>query len=601
MIILKRLIFDNWFSYGESNVIQLDADNITQLTGAVGAGKSSIPLIIQEILYGKNSKGIKKGNIQNRITKGIVRGELQFSTEEHEYNIILVRRATPTITILEDGIDISGHTASQSYAVIQEIIGWDFKLFSQLSYQSSKSSLDFLTATDTNRKKFLISLFGLDRYVALFDGYKEAIRIIDKDIASINGSIKTIEEWIATATNADLSIRDLMVIPNVPEGFIKERDALVSDLAGIELKNREISKNKEYKEMLASIDSQNLTPPDVPLTQCKTDNFLTQDRQNKLAEKKRIATELAKIQKLGDKCHVCLQTISKDTKLGYIEQLTDENTLLDIELDKLRNEIAEMTKIELMWDAYKDATKEFESLTNYIRDDVPDELLDAKSLKGKIDTLNKDILIANNKVRDIQAKNLDIARGNSRITTILEQLESYNESLGKNVAELDDLTDVASSLYILKGAFSTNGLISYKLQYLVQDLQAEITKYLIKLSDGRFELSFRLDNDKLNIKIYDNNDEIDIEALSSGELAQVNIATLLAIRSIMSSISNTKLNILFLDESINTLDVQSRNSLIESLLLEQSLNTFLMSHSWTHPLVESLGVNKVDGISKLEN
>ena len=74
MIILEKLIYDNWFSYGKSNVIYLNRDNITQLTGLVGAGKSSIPLILQEVLYGKNVKGIKKSEIRNRKgNKGAVR------------------------------------------------------------------------------------------------------------------------------------------------------------------------------------------------------------------------------------------------------------------------------------------------------------------------------------------------------------------------------------------------------------------------------------------------------------------------------------------------------------------------------------------------
>ena len=599
MIILEKLIFDNWFSYGDSNVIYFNKDNITQLTGLVGAGKSSIPLIIQEILYGKNSKGIKKGNIQNRVTKGTVRGELHFSDEEHKYVVTLVRKSTPTITVLCDSEDISGHTASQSYAVIQDIIGLDFKLFSQLTYQSSKNSLDFLTATDTNRKKFLINLFGLDRYVALFDSYKEAIRIMDKDIAAINGSIKTIEKWIQTSTNSDLILKEISSVPKAPEAFVHEKEELLKDLASIEFTNKEINRNNEYKEMLSVIDSGKLIPPDI---QCKTDNFLpVQNRHNFLADKQRIATELAKIQKLGDKCHVCLQTIPKKDKEEYIQQLNDEAELVDIELDIVNNEIKEMTRVENLWAAYRKATKEFEDLSNYIDPNIAEELLDEESITEKIGKLSADISKVTKTIKDIEAKNLIAAKHNSKAATILEQLESYKESLKTNEEELVTLTDIASSLSILKSAFSTNGLISYKLQYLVQDLQSEITKYLIKLSDGRFELSFRLDNDKLNIKIYDNNDEIDIEALSSGEMAKVNIATLLAIRAIMSSISNTKLNILFLDESINTLDVQSRESLISGLLSEVQLNIFIMSHSWSHPLVHTLNITKSNGISKLEN
>ena len=68
-ITLKKLWFDNMFSYGEGNFIDLEKSRITQLTAPNGSGKSSIAMIIQEVLYNKNVKGIKKGDILNRWSK----------------------------------------------------------------------------------------------------------------------------------------------------------------------------------------------------------------------------------------------------------------------------------------------------------------------------------------------------------------------------------------------------------------------------------------------------------------------------------------------------------------------------------------------------
>ena len=58
MIILKTLQWDNCFSYGKGNILNLNDSNLTQLVGTNGMGKSSIPLIIEEVLFNKNSKGI---------------------------------------------------------------------------------------------------------------------------------------------------------------------------------------------------------------------------------------------------------------------------------------------------------------------------------------------------------------------------------------------------------------------------------------------------------------------------------------------------------------------------------------------------------------
>ena len=68
-ITLKKLWFDNMFSYGENNFIDLEKSRITQLTAPNGSGKSSIAMIIQEALFNKNVKGIKKTDILNRWSK----------------------------------------------------------------------------------------------------------------------------------------------------------------------------------------------------------------------------------------------------------------------------------------------------------------------------------------------------------------------------------------------------------------------------------------------------------------------------------------------------------------------------------------------------
>ena len=71
MITLKTLQWDNCFSYGSGNSIDLSENNLTQLIGKNGAGKSSIPLILEEVLFNKNSKNIKKTQKTQKMSKNI--------------------------------------------------------------------------------------------------------------------------------------------------------------------------------------------------------------------------------------------------------------------------------------------------------------------------------------------------------------------------------------------------------------------------------------------------------------------------------------------------------------------------------------------------
>ena len=131
----------------------------------------------------------------------------------------------------------------------------------------------------------------------------------------------------------------------------------------------------------------------------------------------------------------------------------------------------------------------------------------------------------------------------------------------------------------------------------MKDLEEHANEYLAELSDGRFTIEFSLSSDKLNVLLTDEGNEIGVSALSSGEMARVNISTLLAIRKLMQGISKSTINVLFLDEVISVLDEYGRERLVEVLLQEEGLNSFLVSHGWQHPLLAKLVIKKKDGIS----
>ena len=176
MITLRTLKWDNCFSYGSGNELTLNDNTVTQIIGTNGMGKSSIPLIIEEALYNKNSKGIKKADIPNRYIDDGYNIYLSFTKDEDRYEITITRKSSIKVKLEKNSEDISSHTATNTYKSIQEIIGVDFKTFSQLVYQNTNASLQFLTATDANRKKFLIDLLHLEKYVELFEVFKEAAR-----------------------------------------------------------------------------------------------------------------------------------------------------------------------------------------------------------------------------------------------------------------------------------------------------------------------------------------------------------------------------------------------------------------------------------------
>ena len=119
------------------------------------------------------------------------------------------------------------------------------------------------------------------------------------------------------------------------------------------------------------------------------------------------------------------------------------------------------------------------------------------------------------------------------------------------------------------------------------------------LSDGQFQIIFRLTGDKLNIVVVNNGEEVSIDSLSGGEFSRVQTSVLLAVRGTLSKIGGKSINLLFLDEVMAVLDDAGKEGLIEVLQREEGLNVFLISHEYKHPLIPIVEIQKTNNISTI--
>ena len=597
MITLKRLKWNNCFSYGDNNELDLDSNNVTQIIGKNGMGKSSIPLIIEEVLYNKNSKGIKKADIPNRYINDGYDIHLTFTKEDTLYEVIVIRKASIKVKLLKDGEDISSHTATNTYKTLQDILGIDFKTFSQLVYQNTNSSLQFLTATDTNRKKFLIDLLHLEEYVVMFEVFKEASRQANAKIAEINAAIATIEKWLR-----DNKLESTTILPmlNLEIDTSEDEESLRSlllEFENISEKNKKIKNNNSYKDLFKQINI-NKAHSIKASELLSYDKLQTEEGIIKAAiNSSNILLE--KMKKLGDSCPTCEQTVDSQFKenliqaeLDNIEEAKEKRGNISREIERIKTNNSEYnTKVSIQ--------KDWEDLYSRIDHSLSSKQVDGDELSSRITGIRKRIHTAKEKLGEIAKENERRTKNNTRIQIIQEQTESFKKDLEKAEGEVNKHSKVFVNLEILKKAFSTNGLLAYKIENLVKELEELVNTYLAEFSDGRFTLEFVVSNDKLNVQITDNGKIVDILALSSGELARVNTATLIAIRKLMSSISKSRINILFLDEVVSVLDDLGREKLVEVLTEEENLNTYVVSHGWTHPLLEKIEIVKEENISRL--
>ena len=597
MITLQTLKWDNCFSYGSGNELQLDDNTVTQILGTNGMGKSSIPLIIEEALYNKNSKGIKKADIPNRYVNDGYNISLSFTKDNDNYLIAVNRKTNIKVKLEKNGSDISSHTATNTYKTLQEILGVDFKTFSQLVYQNTNASLQFLTATDANRKKFLIDLLHLEKYVELFEIFKTASKEVASRSSTISGKLATVEKWLEDNKLSNTNILPMLDLQIDTSEDEKALGSLRLEIENISEKNKKITTNNQYKVMLDQIDIEAIQS--CTITQYESYD----DLQGELGSLQAVATgaqrTLDKLEKISDECPTCGQSIDVSEEKAMIEVQRAKKDNAHAKATIIRPQIQTIKANNLEFERNATAQKDWEDLVRSFDSSLPRAILDKQELEEKRTVLEESLAEAKRLRSDNYVENEKRTRLNTRIQVIQEQTDEFLTQFEEYSSKLEENNKLEAELTVLKKSFSTNGLLAYKIENLVGELEELANEYLAELSDGRFTLEFVVSNDKLNVEITDSGNIVDILALSSGELARVNTATLIAIRRLMSSISKSKINVLFLDEVISVLDDAGKERIVE-VLLQEDMNTYLVSHGWSHPLLEKIEVVKDGNTSVLE-
>lgn len=585
------------FSYGADNEIDFDENPIVQLIGKNGNGKTSIGLVLEELLFNKNSKGIKKAAVLNRYSGSkSYSGEVEFFINEDHYKVSTKRGSTQAVKLEKNGVDVSAHTATNTYKLIEELLGFDHKTFTQIISQSSASSLEFLTATDTQRKKFLIDLLNLSEYIKTGEYFKLLLKDLENEIVVVKGKLSVVESWISKNSLSNYDLKALLPIPLVDSTLRSRIAAIDHSLLNLAGTNKQIAQNNKYKELLDSI----ILPP--------VSNKPEDTRSALQAEIARYNSEVTQSDKLltkFGKLQGCCPTCDQEVNVAKISQILEEASkakqVANSNVASLRLKLAEKEKELLTWESDKQIHEKFENYHSLYNPTLQTDLLDETQLRLEKKELQTTLLQQESELSRVEKYNADATAYNTRIELIKSQIDDYKASKAELEGSLDTLVSKKNKVEVLVKTFSTSGLVAYKIECLIKDLEDITNKYLAELSGGRFQLTFQISgSDKLNVVITDNGMDVEIVELSNGERARVNMAALLGIRKLLQGTSNNEINLLFLDEVIENLDVDGKEKLIEVLLNEPTLNTVLVSHGFSHPLLEKIHVVKEHGISRIE-
>ena len=607
-ITLNNLKFSNMFSYQEQeNIINFNKNKITQLTAPNGSGKSSIALILQEVLFNKNIKNIKKADIINRwsnIKKWWA--ELNFTIDKTEY-VIKVERigAKSSIKFISNNVDLTEHKVLDTYKNIQELIGLDFNIFSQLTYQSSTDLLEFLKATDTNRKKFLINLFNLEKYIKIGEVLKLELGDLLKEKVLLSAELNTIKSFLESTQITDL--KEFITIPKIDKELVKTLGILEKQLKEYEETCKKIDKNNMYiEERDKLIFDLSMKAPKEEQKLYTVVEELKHD-VNKLQIHKQNLEKSLKGLDTTDECYACGQKIdNSQTKQLYSDLDKDLcNTVIKVdavkeELEYAKENIAIYEESHNKYNKNKTAILKFEDLSQIIDKNVATEYPNYNTLLDDIAKTRELVKKNDTAVEEATTHNHDVGIHNAKVDALIEQKEDFlsRQTIVENA--MVNISYKVNNLEILRKAFSTSGIVAFKLENLTKELEATINYYLSLLSDGQFQVSFRLDKEKLNIIVSNNGVDTPIETVSGGEFSRIQTAILLAIRTLLSKLGGSSVNLLFLDEVTGVLDDEGKEKLIEVLSEDDDLNVFLISHDFTHPLIDKISIVKENNISSIQ-
>lgn len=601
-IVIESLVFSNVMSYGDNVKISFNNHAVTQLVGANGVGKSTIATILEEVLYNKNSRGIKKEDLHAwNSAKKEYSIELRFSKGQDRYVLTKVVKSTAKVTLLQNGIDISGHTATQTYKLLeQDILCADFQTMTKLIYQSVGSSMDFLKTTDAARKTFLVGLLDLHVYSEISDKLKEEKKAISNRLNFLSGQ----EDVLQSTLRGCKDIPEYL--ESIPEQDNSElikglTDELYSVNNSLENRTKLVSLRDRYDRLLREFKAAEEPMLNRARVEFSHDEYLrVSSEYNKiltLSEDTKARYKKFKSDAENALCPTCGTKLDKSSsekamaelKTIFVEQAAQRDALkaeLDVlSKDKVEHELYVRDRCKM--EAALDAVKMFEEsvdISSFAH--LPDEsfLLSSKEY------LETQLRVANRDVEKVRKENQRIAASNAKREVLLEQRIQTESALESIMDELVELESGSAELDV--AVLTMKDLISYKIEYSIKSFEGLINHYLGIMTSGEFALGFELEDTKLKVVIFKDGNKTSMENCSTGQQSRISIATLLAIRVMLSKLSKVEVNLLFLDEVVSFIDPKGLETLVELLIEEHELNSVIVSHGRTHPLAHKVSVEQ---------
>lgn len=198
-----RLEIKNFLAYRSPEPLQFDGIHLACLSGANGAGKSSLLDAITWALWGKARARRDEELIHQGQSDMYVM--LEFEQADVRYQVIRSRSrkgaagALALFSLDTEGmrIDLSEGSVRATQALIERTINLDYETFVHSAFLKQGNADAFTLKTPKERKQILSDILGLSRWEIYEERAKESVRQIESDIAVAEGQIREIDAAVS--------------------------------------------------------------------------------------------------------------------------------------------------------------------------------------------------------------------------------------------------------------------------------------------------------------------------------------------------------------------------------------------------------------------
>ncbi len=232
-----RLELKNFLAYRSPDPVRFDGIHLACLTGANGAGKSSLLDAITWALWGQARAKRDDELVHMGQTDMLV--QLDFEQEGTNYRVIRRRsrkgRGTGSLDLFSvvDGQPntLSEPSIRETQEKINRLLRLDYETFTSSAFLQQGKADAFTTKAPAQRKQILADILGLAQWERYEEAAKEALKTIAGELSVIEQRIKDIDEELAKAPRLKQILNEAETAQQEAEAALKVAEEKLAEVA----------------------------------------------------------------------------------------------------------------------------------------------------------------------------------------------------------------------------------------------------------------------------------------------------------------------------------------------------------------------------------